>query len=110
MFSTDTDATAFCSFCGASNILYSRIQKSLRPKYILPFTKTKEDCKEAYIKIAKKAFFAPKELKDINYIDSFRGIHTPYWYYDAHQSGSCKLEGTISERYREYIYIQNILI
>lgn len=107
MFSTDTDATAFCSFCGASNILYSRIQKSLRPKYILPFTKTKEDCKEAYIKIAKKAFFAPKELKDINYIDSFRGIYTPYWYYDAHQSGSCKLEGTISERYREYIYTEH---
>ena len=32
ILSTDTSATEFCTFCGASTILHSRIQKEKRPK------------------------------------------------------------------------------
>jgi hypothetical protein len=48
ILSTDDMAAGFCSFCGASTVLYSRIEKEHRPAYIIPFTKTKEDCKKAY--------------------------------------------------------------
>lgn len=48
ILSTDDTAAGFCSFCGASTVLYSRIEKEHRPAYIIPFTKTKEDCKKAY--------------------------------------------------------------
>ena len=77
LFSTDNEATTFCSFCGASTVLSGRIRKEKRPKYIIPFKKTKEDCKKAYATKMKYAFFAPKELKDEKYIDGFRGIYMP---------------------------------
>lgn len=87
ILSTDTSAAEFCSFCGASTILDSRISKEKRPSYIIPFQKTKDACKEIYISKMKGAFFAPDELKDKKYIDGFRGIYIPYWAYTVSQKG-----------------------
>ncbi|MGN0353187.1 MAG: hypothetical protein ACI4ES_16225 [Roseburia sp.] len=88
ILSTENAATGFCSFCGASTILDSRISKERRPNYIIPFQRTKEDCKTAYSSFMKHAIFAPKELKDARYIDNFRGIYMPYWAYYLSQEGT----------------------
>ncbi len=103
LISTDNEATYFCSYCGASTILDSRMSKEKRPAYILPFTKTKEDCKKAYSKMMKWAIFAPKELKSEKYIDSFRGIYMPYWYYHFTQKGPITLTGTKKYLRGDYI-------
>lgn len=78
---------------GASTILYSRISHEKRPNYIIPFQKTKEQCKEAYARRMKHSIFAPKELRDPSYIDSFRGIYMPYWAFYISQKGSLSLDG-----------------
>ncbi|MBQ8597128.1 MAG: hypothetical protein IJ409_04985 [Lachnospiraceae bacterium] len=103
ILTTDNEAASFCSFCGASTILSSRIAKEKRPKYIIPFKITKEDCKEAYSKKMKKAFFAPKELRNPEYIDGFRGIYMPYWTYQLTQKGSVSFDGKKSHRSGDYI-------
>lgn len=103
ILTTDNEAASFCSFCGASTILSSRIAKEKRPKYIIPFKITKEDCKEAYAKKMKKAFFAPKELRSPEYIDGFRGIYMPYWTYQLTQKGRVSFEGKQSHRSGDYI-------
>ena len=77
----DEKPFGFCSFCGASTVLYSRIQKEQKPAYINPIQKTKEDCKQAYSSYMQKAFFVPNELKAPEFIDGFRGIYMPYWTY-----------------------------
>lgn len=41
----------------------------------------------------RRAIFAPKELKDPKYIDSFRGIYMPYWAYYITQQGSFRVKG-----------------
>lgn len=61
--------------------------------YIIPFQKTKEQCKEAYARRMKHSIFAPKELRDPSYIDSFRGIYMPYWAFYISQKGSLSLDG-----------------
>lgn len=104
ILSTDTSAAEFCSFCGASTILYSRIRKEKRPAYIIPFQKTKEDCKKAYSAFIKKALFAPNDLKDPKRIDSFRGIYMPYWAFHMTQDQPFSLKGTRSHRRGDYIY------
>ncbi len=103
LFSMDNEATSFCSFCGASNILSGRISQEKRPQYIIPFKKTKEDCKAAYAKKMRYAFFAPKELKDKAYIDSFRGIYMPYYSYQMFQNKRIKLHGEKSHRSGDYV-------
>ena len=104
ILSTDNAAAGFCSFCGASTILYSRISHERRPNYIIPFQKSKEDCKNAYRNLMRRAIFAPKELKDPKYIDSFRGIYMPYWAYYVTQQGSFCVKGKKEYRRGDYIY------
>lgn len=103
IYSTDTTAAGFCSFCGASTILSSRLEREKRPAYIIPFQKTKEDCKSEYIKRVRKAVFAPKELRNPRFIESFRGIYMPYWVYHVTQQGPLFLLGKTSHRSGNYV-------
>ncbi|MBO6015256.1 MAG: hypothetical protein J6P60_01550, partial [Lachnospiraceae bacterium] len=93
LMSTDNEATSFCSFCGASTILDSRLSQEKRPDYIIPFEKTKEDCKNAYVSMMKRAIYAPSALRDQKHIDGFRGIYMPYWIYHITQKGPAEAKG-----------------
>ncbi len=104
ILSTDTSVAEFCSFCGASTILDNRIRNEKKPARIIPFQKTKDACKEAYINRMKHAPFAPDELKQEKYIDSFRGIYMPYWIYNISQKGNVCLKGKKSYRRGDYVY------
>lgn len=101
--STDNSAAEFCTFCGASTILHSRLRNEKRPNYIIPFKKTKEDCKKEYSALMKKAIFAPDALKDPKYIDGFRGIYMPYWAFYVEQQGDFQLSGSRTRRRGDYI-------
>lgn len=100
---TETSAAEFCSFCGASTILTSRISHEKRPDYMLPFTMTKEDCKKAYNNYARRAFFSPKELRNPRHINEFRGIYTPYWVYHEAQNGPVSIPAETVSRSGNYI-------
>lgn len=102
LISDDTTAATFCSFCGGSAILDSRISKEKRPQHIIPFQKTKEDCKEAYGRLMRRAFFAPSELKDKEYIERFRSIYMPYWVYNFEKQEHVAFTGTQTERSGDY--------
>ena len=102
LYTTDNEMAGFCSFCGASTVLESRIANEKRPDYIIPFQKTKEDCKEEYLKRIHKVFFVPKELKSMEYVEGFRGIYMPYWIYDVKQEGQLSFDG--KKRKWEYDY------
>lgn len=104
IISTDTSVAEFCSFCGASTILGSRISREKRPSYIIPFQQTKEACKQAYITKMRRALFAPSELKHQKYIDGFRGIYIPYWTYTISQKGTIHINGSKSYRRGNYLY------
>lgn len=107
LYSADNEATSFCSFCGASTILSSRISKEMRPEYIIPFKKTKEDCKKAYARKMRFAPFAPGDLKQAEYIDGFRGIYMPYWNYQIRQERTITLPGEKSYRKGDYVYTEH---
>ena len=79
------------------------MQKEHKPAYIIPFAKSKDDCKQAYMGLMKKAIFAPKELKDPKFIDGFRGIYMPYWTYYVTQKAPISLPAKRSHRSGDYI-------
>ncbi|MBD5525824.1 MAG: hypothetical protein HDR04_15675 [Lachnospiraceae bacterium] len=103
LLSEDTTAATFCSFCGSTAILDSRIGKGHRPVHIIPFSKTKEDCKASYAKMMRRAIFAPKELKDEENIEKFRGIYMPYWVYSFEKKGQITFRGSESRQKGDYL-------
>ena len=109
IISEDNEAAAFCSFCGGSTILDSRISNSRRPELIIPFTKTKKDCAESYKKMVNKSLFMPSELKSSENIESFRGIYIPYWMYDSSLEGHVRADVTkrLTRRKGDYVYIDH---
>lgn len=100
--STDETAAAFCSYCGSSNVLESRISREKRPQLIIPFKQTKQQCKELFAKRVGKAMFAPADYKNCK-IESFRGIYMPYWLYDMSVNGSTSAKSSTSHRSGDYI-------
>lgn len=103
LLSEDNTAATFCSFCGSTAVLDSRIGKSRRPVHIIPFTKTKEDCKASYARMMRRAVFAPSELKNQEYIEKFRGIYMPYWIYSFEKKGKITFHGTESRQKGDYL-------
>ena len=93
MIASGLDVTGFCSYCGASNVLSSRIEGVRRPDKIIPFSITKEDCKQRYLKKAKKAVYSPKIFRDEAYIDRMRPLYVPYWLYRMDVQGNASFSG-----------------
>ena len=87
----DTEAVVFCPYCDSSTVLSDKLTKIAKPRYIIPFGITKEECKDEYVKMMKKAVYAPSELKSREHIDSFRGIYMPYWYYTFDIEGKASM-------------------
>lgn len=101
----DNVAATFCTYCGSSTILSERISKEECPSYIIPFKKTKEDCKEAYRQAMKRAVFVPKEYKSAEFIDGFRGIYMPYWTYHFKMDGHVRMVAREEKRYDDCTYV-----
>ena len=103
IMTTNVSATGFCTYCGASTILDSRIRNEKRPARIIPFQKTKEDCKKSFAAMMRRSLYAPKELKSSEYLENFRGIYIPYWMYDFKINQIKGMRGSTSARHGDYI-------
>lgn len=78
----DVEAATYCAYCGQPAIIFDRIAMRRRPKYIIPFSVTKNvalvNIREKFL----KSDFIPKEIKYFN-PDLLRGIYVPYMLYDV---------------------------
>ena len=99
----DTSAIGFCSYCGGENIIASRIAAQ-RPDRIVPFTRSKESCKQAYLETVGHMPFVPKGLKDEKRVDEIRGIYVPYNIYRTHHDGEIDLEFKKHDSSYNYTY------
>lgn len=103
IMTTNVSVTGFCSYCGASTVLDSRMAREKRPAWIIPFKKTGKDCREAYKKRIARAIYTPSRMRDETYMDSFRGIYIPYWVYNGKVDSRIILKGTRVHRSGNYI-------
>ena len=103
----DEQAVAYCSYCGSEQMLSAKHEQALRPKNIIPFKKTKEQAMEQYAKALKGKFYVPKEFKDPNFLEGFRGIYLPYFSYNALVADrQVQMEGTASYTSGGYDYTE----
>lgn len=93
IYTQDNDLTGRCGYCGRTEIFKKRVENMKKPGWIAPFTVDSDFCKSLYREAARKAIFAPKELKDPEYIDSIKGIYMPYWMYSCMTHKNICLKG-----------------
>lgn len=78
-----TDAATFCPFCDNPTILPSRLSGNLRPEGVIPFKTTKEQAKEAFLKLCKGKRLLPKFFMEDHRIEKISSMYVPFWLYEC---------------------------
>lgn len=72
-----------CCYCGHAVMLPSRFEGMLKPDYIIPFKKTKEDAKAALKAFCEDKWLLPSLFKSQNRIEAIQAIYVPFWLFDS---------------------------
>ena len=107
----DETAITFCSYCGSQAMIEDKMMTQNNPDFIIPFSKTKEECIQAYKKKIKGALFAPSYMKSDVVVEKFRGIYMPYGIYKMENHGNVSNKGSkYSHRSGNYDYYDDYSI
>lgn len=79
----DDQTVAYCSYCGGESNLTMKQEDAIKPERIIPFKISKEKAVKTYEDALSKSIYVPKELKEGEHLDSFRGIYMPYLSYEV---------------------------
>lgn len=90
----ETLGASQCPFCGNNVVMKDKFEGGLKPDYIIPFRKTKEDAMNTYRNYVKGKALLPKVFSAENHIDKIRGIYIPYWLYDSDLQADIAYEAT----------------
>ena len=92
LITDDHTAATFCPYCGNAAILPGRVSGGLKPEGVIPFKTTKEDAKNAFLKLCKGKPLLPRFFTQEQQVEKITGIYVPFWLYDcgADFSGSYK--------------------
>lgn len=93
MYTTDVDATAYCSYCGASNVLQSRVEGIGAPQKIIPFSVTRDQCIGTFNKLAKGTLYAPREFRNASGEGKLRPLYVPYRIFNLSLNGDTTVYG-----------------
>ena len=79
----ENTAATFCPYCENPAILPERLSDTVRPDAIIPFQKTKEDAKDAFLSLCKGKRLLPKGFTDEQRVEKITGLYIPFWLYDC---------------------------
>lgn len=97
-------AASSCPYCGNPVVVPSQFKGDLRPDFVIPFKKTKEEAKAAYREHLEGKKFLPKVFKDENHIDEIKGIYVPFWLFDAKAEAHSRYKGTTTRVWTDSQY------
>ena len=85
-----------CCYCGNATMVPGRFSGSLKPDYVIPFEKTKEDAVKAMDEFCKGKFLLPKDFTASSRVEKIQGMYVPFWLFDADVEGRAQYSATNS--------------
>lgn len=90
----ETTAATSCPYCGNPTVVPGNFSGMLKPDYILPFKKTREDAVAALKQFYKGKKLLPGSFSAQNHIEEVKGVYVPFWLYDAKANADLVFDGT----------------
>jgi DNA-directed RNA polymerase subunit RPC12/RpoP len=90
----ETLGAASCPYCDNPVVMSGQFSGSLKPDYVIPFKKSKEDAKKAMRQHTKGKRLLPKVFKDENHIEEIKGVYVPFWLFDADADANIRYKAT----------------
>ena len=72
-----------CTYCGSPNMIPRRFDGMLRPDFVIPFKKTKEDAIAALKETYKGKRLLPDAFSNENRIKEIQSMYVPFWLFDS---------------------------
>lgn len=87
------DLTHICPFCGSNKVVQSRaVQDVLRPRFLLPFTVTTEQCRQIKSDWLEDNWMLPDGLTQLGRSTEYVPIYVPFWTFDARSFAKWRAE------------------
>lgn len=82
-----------CPFCGSNAVVQTRApQDVLRPRFLVPFVTTTEDCRRETAAWLQNSWMLPKNLQKLARSTEYTPIYIPFWTFDARTQASWRAE------------------
>lgn len=104
LLSDEHTAATFCPYCGNPSIMPGRVSGGLRPDGVIPFKKSKEDAKAAFLSLCKGKPLLPKGFTQEHQLEKITGIYVPFWLYDCSGGLKGKYNATRIHRWSDSNY------
>ena len=77
-----------CCYCGNPTMLPSRFSGMLKPDFVIPFKKTKEEAVAALEEFYKGKKLLPDKFTANNRVQAIQGMYVPFWLFNSDISAS----------------------
>ena len=77
-----------CCYCGNPTMIPSRFKGMLKPDYVIPFKKTKEDAVAALKKFYEGRKLLPDAFTANNRVEDIQPMYVPFWLFDSEVTAS----------------------
>ncbi len=77
-----------CCYCGNPTMLPSRFSGMLKPDFVIPFKKTKEEAVVALEEFYKGKRLLPDKFTANNRVQAIQGMYVPFWLFNSDISAS----------------------
>ncbi|GJM42268.1 MAG: hypothetical protein DHS20C20_25500 [Ardenticatenaceae bacterium] len=82
-----------CPFCGSNAVVQTRApQDVLRPRFLVPFVTTTEDCRKKTAVWLQNSWMLPKDLQKLARSTEYTPIYIPFWTFDARTKATWRAE------------------
>lgn len=82
-----------CPFCGSNAVMQTRApQDVLRPRFLVPFVTTTENCRQITATWLQNSWMLPKDLQNLARTTEYTPIYIPFWTFDARTKASWRAE------------------
>jgi len=72
-----------CCYCGNPTMVPSRFSGMLKPDYVIPFKKKKEEAVAALKEFYKGKYLLPSAFTANNRVEAIQPMYVPYWLFDS---------------------------
>lgn len=72
-----------CCYCGNPTMLPQRFEGMLKPDYVIPFKKSKQDAVAALKNFYKGRRLLPSAFTSNNRVESIQAMYVPFWLFDT---------------------------
>ena len=88
-----------CCYCGNPTMLPARFDGMLKPDYVIPFQKTKDEAVAALKKFYEGKYLLPDNFTSNNRVENIQPMYVPFWLFDADTAGDAVFRGEKIKRW-----------